>query len=63
LNQITQLLNGNPVGRVEFKDTPQDGVELGGKREDCPQKPRILHISTESAVLKGSPFPGVAATG
>jgi len=62
-NQLPQLGNGDPLGRVVFKYTSENGVKLGGQRKDGPQKLRVLHVRPESSILKGCPLPWITTTG
>jgi hypothetical protein len=61
-NHIPELSNGDPLGRVEFKDTLKDGVQLWRHREDRPKKLGIFHVGTESAVIERRTLPWVSST-
>lgn len=62
-DHLSNLWDGSSLGRVELEDAPENGVELQRDREDGPQELRILHESTESAILRRSALPRVASTG
>ena len=62
-NQLPQSGNGDPLGRVVFKNTSENGVKLRGQRKDGPQKLRVFHVRPESGILKGCSLPWITATG
>ena len=51
-DQLTELRNGDPLGRVELKDAPHDGIQLRGNGKNGSQELGVLHVGTESAVLE-----------
>lgn len=62
-DHLAELGDGNPLDRVELKDAPHDGVQLMGDGQNGAEELRVLHVSTEGAVLERSTLPWVAATG
>lgn len=58
-----ELLNGDSLQRVEFKNPLENHVQLGGDWENSLKEIWVLHESPESRVLVGSFFPWVASTG
>jgi hypothetical protein len=62
-DQVSKLRDGDPLGRVEFEDALQDGVQLWGEGKNGPEELGILHVGAESAVLERGPLPWVTATG
>lgn len=62
-DQVTELSNRDPLGRVEFEDALQDGVQLWGEGKNGPEELGIFHVGAESAILERGSLPWVASTG
>jgi len=62
-DHFAKLGNRSTLGRVQLKDSTEDGIELQRDGKNGPQELRILHESTESAVFERCTLPWVAATG
>lgn len=62
-NSLLQLGKRHPLSRVQIKNSSQNVVEIIREGQDRFEEAAVLHVSTESGIVHGSPLPGVTATG
>jgi hypothetical protein len=60
---LNQLREGNPGGRVQVEDPPQDGIALISDRQDGLEEVGILPVGLVGGVLNRRTLPRVAAAG
>ena len=62
-NEIAELRDADPLGRIALEDASEDLIQLGGEREDGTEETGILEVGPEGGILGRGPFPGIPPTG